>query len=243
VRDTNHVIVQRSTGMYELPSPTAQQELLNTLAIEGAHIVTGYNRDVCDLSTPADDLSAEDLEFVFVSSRLCLAFCATVGERWRRGFDRLRSPRHLVRWYAEAGVCDSRVPISDTGLRGARVVREAIYRIAKALIEGRQPLSNDEDIVNLAAAPPGPVPSMRSGRLSLTVAGPDAEASALSAVARDAIDLFTAASSRRLRECASEQCGLLFVDLSRPGRRRWCSSNACGGKVRAAAYRQRQASR
>ncbi|WP_349253965.1 CGNR zinc finger domain-containing protein [Streptomyces sp. BPTC-684] len=34
--------------------------------------------------------------------------------------------------------------------------------------------------------------------------------------------------------------GLLFVDASRPGRRRWCSSKACGGKERAAAYRRRK---
>ena len=52
--------------------------------------------------------------------------------------------------------------------------------------------------------------------------------------------LFTTADARRLRECASPECGLLFLDLSRPGRRRWCSSNACGGKTRAAAYRQRR---
>ena len=58
--------------------------------------------------------------------------------------------------------------------------------------------------------------------------------------ARDAIGLFTTADARRMRECASPECGLLFLDLSRPGRRRWCSSNACGGKARAAAYRQRR---
>ena len=74
----------------------------------------------------------------------------------------------------------------------------------------------------------------------LAAAGPDPAASALSAVARDAIGLFATADALRLRECASPECGLLFLDLSRPGRRRWCSSNACGGKARAAAYRQRR---
>ncbi len=58
-------------------------------------------------------------------------------------------------------------------------------------------------------------------------------------MARDAIGLFTTADARRMRECASPECGPLFLDLS-PGRRRWCSSNACGGKARAAAYRQRR---
>jgi len=61
-------------------------------------------------------------------------------------------------------------------------------------------------------------------------------------VARDAIGLFTSPAVRRMWECASPECGLLFLDLSRPGRRRWCSSNACGGKARAAACRRRLAS-
>ena len=64
--------------------------------------------------------------------------------------------------------------------------------------------------------------------------------SALSAIARDAISLLTTADARRLRECASPECGLLFLDTSRPDRRRWCSSAACGGKARAAAYRLRR---
>jgi predicted RNA-binding Zn ribbon-like protein len=82
---------------------------------------------------------------------------------------------------------------------------------------------------------------MDRGAVSLAAAGPDPAASALSAVARDAIALFTTADARRLRECASPECSLLFLDLSRPGHRRWCSSNACGGKARAATYRQRRA--
>jgi predicted RNA-binding Zn ribbon-like protein len=67
----------------------------------------------------------------------------------------------------------------------------------------------------------------------------DAEAAALSTVARDSIDLFTGAFADRLRECDSPECALLFVDTSRPGRRRWCSSDACGSKDRSAACRRR----
>ena len=44
----------------------------------------------------------------------------------------------------------------------------------------------------------------------------------------------------RIRECESPECALLFVDTSRPGRRRWCSSAACGSKDRSASYRRRQ---
>jgi predicted RNA-binding Zn ribbon-like protein len=59
-------------------------------------------------------------------------------------------------------------------------------------------------------------------------------------VARDAIDLFTTSQRERLRECAATTCGLLFLDLSRPGQRRWCASTACGTKARSAADRDRR---
>jgi predicted RNA-binding Zn ribbon-like protein len=190
---------------------------------------------------PDSEPSAEELRFVFRSGRLCLAFCATVGERWRRSFERLLTPGHLACWYAEASVISVPVPVTESDLDEARTVREAVYRTAKALIGGQPPTAGHEDIINRAAAAPPPVPCMDRGAVMLSAAGPDPAASALSAVARDAIGLFTTAEARRMRECASPECGLLFLDLSRPGRRRWCSSNACGGKARAAAYRQRRA--
>lgn len=189
---------------------------------------------------PDSEPPAEELGFVFRSGRLCLAFCATVGERWRHGFERLPTPDHLARWYAEASVVSVPVPVTEPDLDEARAVREAVYRTARALLGGHPPARADEEIINRAAAAPPPVPRMQRNAVLLTGARPDPAASALSAVARDATGLFTTADAGRLRECASPECGLLFLDLSRPGRRRWCSSNACGGKARAAAYRQRR---
>jgi predicted RNA-binding Zn ribbon-like protein len=185
--------------------------------------------------------SADDLRFIFASGRLSLDLCATVGERWRRGFERLRSPGDLTRWYAEAAVATAPVLVTEPGLSQARAVRDAIYRSARAVIDGRQPSASDGEVINQAATAPPPVPHLQRGVLTIAAAEPDQAASALSAVARDAITLLTAGDAARLRECASQQCGLLFTDTSRPGRRRWCSSSSCGGRARAAAYRQRHA--
>jgi predicted RNA-binding Zn ribbon-like protein len=192
-------------------------------------------------ASPPGELPAPELQFIFRSGRLCLAFCATVGERWRRGFERLLAPGDLARWYARSGVADVPVPVTSADLDSARTVREAVYRTAKALIGGQPAATGDEHVINRAAAAPPPVPSLNRGVVTLTAGGPDPAASALSAVARDAIALFTTEDARRLRECASPECGLLFLDVSRPGHRRWCSSSACGAVARAAAYRQRQA--
>ena len=170
---------------------------------------------------------------------MVLAVARSRSSAWRRGFERLLTPGHLTRWYAEASVAGVPVPVTGPDLAEARAVREAVYRTAKALLGGQPPAGPDEEIINQAAVAPPPVPRMQRNAVLLAAARPDPAASALSAVARDAIGLFTTADARRMRECASPEYGLLFLDLSRPGRRRWCSSNACGGKARATAYRQR----
>jgi predicted RNA-binding Zn ribbon-like protein len=232
--------MQRAAGMGDLARASAEQEFQYVRRTVFNVHVTSYTRDVNSSAIGINEPSAGDLRFIFRSGRLCLAFCATVGERWRRGFERLRDPADLARWYAQAAVAGPPVPVTGADLEQARVVREAIYRSAKAVIAGRAPAAGDEEITNRAAAAPPTVPRLDAGTVTLTAAGPDPAASALSAVARDAIDLLAGPRAARLRECASPECGLLFLDVSRPGQRRWCSSNACGGKARAAAYRQRR---
>lgn len=44
----------------------------------------------------------------------------------------------------------------------------------------------------------------------------------------------------RMRRCSADGCANAFVDFSRNGSRRYCSSTACGNRTHAAAYRARQ---
>jgi hypothetical protein len=37
----------------------------------------------------------------------------------------------------------------------------------------------------------------------------------------------------RVRRCANPECGWLFLDDSRAGKRRWCSMSSCGNRARA----------
>lgn len=189
---------------------------------------------------PPTEVPAEELQFNFRSDRLCLAFVATVGERWRGNYERLREAADLSRWYLEANLLDEPPEITRAGLDAARTLREAIHRIARALIAAQPPTGADEAIVNDAASAPPLIPVLRAGTAHLTTPHTGAEQAALSTVARDAIDLFTGSLADRIRECDGPECALLFVDTSRPGRRRWCSSTACGSRDRSASYRLRR---
>ncbi|WP_285658584.1 CGNR zinc finger domain-containing protein [Actinomycetospora sp. NBRC 106375] len=44
----------------------------------------------------------------------------------------------------------------------------------------------------------------------------------------------------RFRDCASDTCSGVFIDTSRPGRRRYCMPDLCGNRANVAAYRARQ---
>jgi predicted RNA-binding Zn ribbon-like protein len=190
------------------------------------------------VSVLLDDLPAEELRFHFKSGRLCLDFVATVGERWRRCFERLRVPEDLGRWLVEASLLAAAPRVEQSQLEDARRLRESIYRLARRAGKGI-PDQRDVREINRWAAKPPLAPQLTSGGRTVTwVAARPVEA-ALATIAHDAADLLSGPLATRVRECAAPDCALLFVDTSRPGRRRWCSMDACGNRIKTAAYRRR----
>jgi predicted RNA-binding Zn ribbon-like protein len=188
--------------------------------------------------TLPEDISRDELTFRFMAGRVSLALTATVGERWRRSFERLREPADLARWLVEAGLIAHKTQVRDDQVKLARELREAIYRCARAIMAGEAMPRVDVARVNRVARLVPAAPQVDThGRMRWR--SEDPVAAALSVIARDAVDLFSGRWASRIRECASEECALLFVDFSRPGARRWCSSETCGTRARSAAYRTR----
>ena len=125
-----------------------------------------------------------------------------------------------------------------------RPLRAALTRLSYDLAEGspppipiEPPRLGDIAIVNAAATIPPLVPALRPDG-GTTFVAPTAPA-ALSTIARDAVELFGGPLARRIRVCAAENCGLLLVDTSRPGRRRWCSMELCGNRAKIRIHRSR----
>lgn len=193
------------------------------------------------LALAADALPDWELVFRFSSGRLCLAFCATVGERWRRNFERLRSTDDLRRWLTEAGLNPpSDAPVTPRLLREARDLREAIYRLIRDAMAGQTGSRADRELLNSWARRSPVAPQLGANNQREIRSGAHPAAAGLATVALDAVDLLTSPDIHRVRECAADDCALLFLDSSRPGRRRWCADNACGSKARSAAYRARR---
>lgn len=185
--------------------------------------------------------SPEGTRFVFDAGALCLEFLTTGGPGASSHDETLRTPDDLAEWCAASRLrlAPGDVHISRNEFRAARWLRDALSRLARAVAHGRPPHPRDVDEVNQAAQLPPLVPQIAAdGKHSSHLPGDAFQV--LSSVARDAVELFTGPLAARVRECAAPDCSLVFVDTSRPGRRRWCAMERCGNRHKVRALRARR---
>ncbi|MFF3288319.1 CGNR zinc finger domain-containing protein [Streptomyces sp. NPDC003023] len=177
--------------------------------------------------------------FRFDPGALCLELLPTGGPGGLAAYEVLHDPPALLRWIADSRLpAGLRLPVDDAEVAAARELRNALWGLAGARAHGADAPAADVVVVNAAAAAPALV--ARIGARGAREWAPDATVSQLlSTVARDAVELFTGAYAHRVRECGSHDCRLLFVDTSRPGRRRWCSMERCGNRSKVRAHRAR----
>lgn len=195
----------------------------------------------CSEATTVDDeVEPDELAFHFLAGRPCLDLVATIGERWRRAIERLRTPADLAQWAVDAGLVASRPRVTRADLDAARRLRGAIARASMAW-GSHEPLdAHDVATINAAAAAPDLAPALTADGSRAPITSATIRA-VLSTVARDAVALLATEDPTRLRECAAADCSLLFHDASRPGARRWCSMSTCGNRHKTAQYRRRHA--
>ncbi len=176
--------------------------------------------------------------FLFDPGAFCLEFAYTGGEGYRAMYETWHSPADLARWIqTNLGIEVEKVTPRD--LAEAKRLREAIWQLVDARVDGRSLPRVRVGKINRAGASPPLVPQIDRANRQVW-AGPVAARQVLSTVARDAIDLFTGPMARRIRRCAGRNCTLIFADTSRPGRRRWCSMERCGNRAKVRAFRIRQ---
>jgi len=65
----------------------------------------------------------------------------------------------------------------------------------------------------------------------------------LNPIIKSAADFLVSPNLKRLKQCADEQCGWLFIDKSRNNSRRWCSMNDCGNRAKAHRHYERKIQR
>lgn len=176
--------------------------------------------------------------FIFVAGRLSIDFTQTGGETGKRAYwERFHQPSDLADWLSESPLQLHGVQVSPEEFNAALSLREAIWRAAEAIRQSNVPSSEDVDTINRVAATPDLSPQLVLEGLEQVWGSPIMASAALSLIARDAIDLFAGELRSRIRACENPNCGLMFVDTSRPGARRWCLMKRCGNMAKTSRYR------
>lgn len=180
--------------------------------------------------------------FRFDTGALCLELLLTGGPGPYARYESLDEAEGLVRWAQASRLPGGLVLVADEEeAAAARRLRGALRELSTARAQGLPPDPAGLAVVNAAAAPPPLVPRIAQDGTSWEWGDEGASGTALlSTVARDAIELFTGGYAGRIRECAAQDCALIFVDVSRPGRRRWCVMERCGNRHKVRSHRARQ---
>lgn len=155
-----------------------------------------------------------------------LDFANTVA--WRtdpdRRAERVSGPAAWLRWAAAAGL-----PAGRDSLTGLTALRTALWPVLDALVDDEPPPEEAwhalMDAIRRAREHAAPRPAFPLRRQP---SGP------VDALALHAEELLSdPALLPRVRRCEGPGCGWFFLDRSRGGTRRWCSSGDCGNRARA----------
>jgi predicted RNA-binding Zn ribbon-like protein len=191
--------------------------------------------------------------FHLTGGALCLDFANTLS--WRRGntpIERLGDYKDLIAFGRQAAAIDAAeartllAAATRQPRRAARAYREAlelrasIDRIFTKIVEGGTAERADLAALNrrLAKVAAG-MRVVRNRRAYAWHDTGEALDSMLAPIVRSAAALLTSVELAKLHRCAADDCGWLFVDLSRNQRRRWCDMRVCGNRAKARRHHHR----
>jgi len=182
-----------------------------------------------------------------IGGAVCLDFTNTVDPRHRTAdrIDYLADYQALLSWSLLVGLLDrgTEARLNERArrhraeakrvLERALALREAIYELL-----GRPGTRNRMPALAVLNAEHERASSRRTvvasaGSFRRSWVADDELDRMLWPLAECAVELMTSPLLARIRECEGDECGWLFLDTSKAGRRRWCSMSDCGNRAKA----------
>jgi predicted RNA-binding Zn ribbon-like protein len=176
-------------------------------------------------------------ELPFVAGIAGLDFVNTAELRGHPGAgDVIATATDLRRWGQRYGLLSS-APVHDSGddeLRRAIEVRELLYAVVVARIEGRAPSRAQlHQLAAFAADAYAAAELRRDATGAIQWRWRRSELSTVRHTAvNDAVHLLAQPLTTRLKQCPGDQCGWLFLDRTKRGNRRWCEMRTCGQEAK-----------
>jgi predicted RNA-binding Zn ribbon-like protein len=150
--------------------------------------------------------------------------------------DELATPSRLQHWLQARGLLKGGVRVSQAEHREALELRNALRVFLAAAPAER--ISAAAPLEASSARFPLQVTASRDRVLDLRpVVG--RMTGGLGGVLAELVRLSDSGRLERVKTCDSDECRWVFYDRSKPGNRRWCSSDRCGNREKTRAYRRR----
>ncbi|WP_415400864.1 CGNR zinc finger domain-containing protein [Tateyamaria sp. SN3-11] len=178
--------------------------------------------------------------FQFVANDLSLDLVNTRINAEAAIHDLIETPSQLAQWLQEVGL---NCPVDTwTKVEFAKLhqLRDALAQVSNAVIEHTEVNPDAIALINTHLL------NHRSDlRLSKNTHGfqvskrdlPLSASALMGLIAFTAAEMFASTDSKRLKVCAHTDCVLVFKDISKSGKRRWCSMDTCGNRSKVAAFR------
>jgi len=179
---------------------------------------------------------------------LCLDFANTVDDRTtNEAVDYLAGFADLVRWGWHAWVLTDAErerllaagkahPVEAAATLAAAIeLREAIYRVFAAIADESAPAPNDLAVIQVAHLTAlGHARLVPEDECFIWAWNDETELDrVLWPIAMSAVELLTSDRLDRVKQCPGcEDCGWLFLDVSKNGTRRGCSRDSCGSRAK-----------
>jgi predicted RNA-binding Zn ribbon-like protein len=151
--------------------------------------------------------------------------------------DELATPTQLQNWLQARGLLKRAARISGAEHREALELRDAL-RIFLAAAPAERASAVGPLAASAARFPLKVAPS-RDRALDLRSVV-DRATSGLGGVLAELVRLSDSGRLERVKTCDSDECRWVFYDRSRPGNRRWCSSDRCRNREETRTYLKRQ---
>ena len=189
--------------------------------------------------------------FIFDGNDLCLDFVNTYIVDKGDMVDLLGDYGDLVSWLTEAGCIDP-----GTAERMLELVAGESAEILEEVREFRSQLKDMSEVISagksLRRSHIEPVNEMLmqdstyssliliDGKARLVSHSPSTVLDPRLHIARAAAELVTNKDLSLVRKCSNPECVLYFYDESKNHRRRWCSMDRCGNRMKAALHYKRK---
>jgi len=180
--------------------------------------------------------------FLFIANNIAIDFANTLITDRGTEVDLLENSNGLFNWATEAGFSVEKLKNTDNDqltLKKTKELRAAIKNLVEATIDNR-PTPQDSLVTLNRWLPKGVIEQHlieQEGKLTLSPLHSQLSVEILlGQIATEAAYLLSSPKITKLKCCSNPQCVLTFLDISRSGKRKWCSMDICGNRAKAATF-------